>query len=82
MCQIKVFSAPFAKESDRDNCILLVLSSFTPQITSDQNSETEKRKEKTSLRDLSDLPIQYERIVMEHHNQTDKASSLSKFCIL
>ena len=70
------------KESDRDNCILLVLSSFTPQITSDQNSETEKRKEKTSLRGLSDLTIQYERKVMVRRNQIDKALSLSKFRIL
>jgi len=80
MCQIKVFSAPFAKESDRDNCILLVLSSSTPQIRSDFRNR--KRKEKTSLRDLSDLPIQYERIVMVRHNLTDKALSLSNFHIL
>jgi len=81
MCQIKVFSAPFAKESDRDNCILLVLSSSTPQIRV-QKQNRKKEKEKKSFRDLSDLPIQYERIVMVRHNLTDKALSLSNFHIL
>jgi len=81
MCQIKVFSAPFAKESDRDNCILLVLSSSTPQIRV-QKQNRKKEKEKKSFRDLSDLPIQYESIVMVRHNLTDKALSLSNFHIL
>jgi len=50
VCQIKVFSAPFAKESDRDNCILLVLSSSTPQIrVQKQNRKKEKEKKVSGI---------------------------------
>jgi len=53
-----------------------------PHLKSESRNKTEKRKRKKSFRDLSDLPIQYERIVMVRHNLTDKALSLSNFHIL